>query len=148
VLGLEIVLLILSITCCYLIYKLLDLKQKNKKLKLYEDITKNVLNSDPKTRKKIEELCNAYLEHKVINSKIVNENYLKQVQLVLDDIKFINTIYAIEPYEDKRERKEQIATEQAEQNAKAIQELKQESNKSQTSDKKGRKSKKGECEEC
>lgn len=146
-LGLEIVLVILSITCCYLIYKLLDLKQKNKKLKLYEDITKNVLNSDPKTRKKIEELCNAYLEHKVINSKIVNENYLKQVQLVLDDIKFINTIYAIEPYEDKRERKEQIATEQAEQNAKAIQELQQESNDSQKA-KRGRKTKKEDNAEC
>lgn len=146
-LGLEIVLVILSITCCYLIYKLLELKQKNKKLKLYEDITKNVLNSDPKTRKKIEELCNAYLEHKVINSKIVNENYLKQVQLVLDDIKFINTIYAIEPYEDKRERKEQVAIEQAEQNAKAIQELQEESNESQKA-KRGRKTKKGESELC
>lgn len=146
-LGLEIVLVILSITCCYLIYKLLDLKQKNKKLKLYEDITKNVLNSDPKTRKKIEELCNAYLEHKVINSKIVNENYLKQVQLVLDDIKFINTIYAIEPYEDKRERKEQVANEQAEQNAKAVQELQQESNDSQKA-KRGRKTKKEDSAEC
>lgn len=146
-LGLEIVLVILSITCCYLIYKLLELKQKNKKLKLYEDITKNVLNSNPKTRKKIEELCNSYLEHKVINSKIVNENYLKQVQLVLDDIKFINTIYAIEPYEDKRECKEQIANEQAEQNAKAIQELQEESNESQKA-KRGRKPKKEDNTEC
>lgn len=146
-LGLEIVLVILSITCCYLIYKFMVLKQKNKKLKLYEDITKNVLNSDPKTRKKIEELCNAYLEHKVINSKIVNENYLKQVQLVLDDIKFINTIYAIEPYEDKRERKEQVATEQAEQNAKAIQELQEESKQSQKA-KRDRKTKKEDNTEC
>ena len=146
-LGLEIVLVIFAVACCYLIYKLLELKQKNKKLKLYKDITKNVLNSDPKTRKKIEELCNAYLEHKVINSKIVNENYLKQVQLVLDDIKFINTIYSIEPYEDKRERKEQIANEQAEQNAKAIQDLQEESNESQKA-KRGRKTKKEDNAEC
>ena len=146
-LGLEIVLVILSVACCYLIYKLLELKQKNKKLKLYEDITKNVLNSDPKTRKKIEELCNAYLEHKVINSKIVNENYLNQVQLVLDDIKFINTIYAIEPYEDKRERKEQLANEQAEQNANAIQELQEESNIVEKA-KRGRKTKKEDNAEC
>lgn len=106
-------------------------KKREKELEIYESITKNILNTDIKTRKQIEKLCNEYLEHKVINSKIVNEKYLEQCNLILDNIKFINLINSVEPVEPTEPKKSVIE--------KAI-----ESNKEIESEKKGRKSKKEE----
>lgn len=104
-LGLKIIIVILSISALGLIYLWQKQKVKVDKLKVYEDITKSVINTDPKTRKNIEKLCNEYLEHKVINSKIVDGRYLKQCNLILDNIKYINMIYAIEPLEIKEKEK-------------------------------------------
>ena len=98
-LGLEIVLIILVIALCFLLYKFVDIKRKNEKLKVYQDITNAMISHDPKTRVQIEKQCNNYLEHKVINKKIINQRYLAQVNLLLDDIKYINAVYSIEPYE-------------------------------------------------
>lgn len=102
------VLIFLIIGIFFCIKPYLKAIKNAKKLKVYEDITKNVLNTDVKTRKQIEKLCNEYLEHKVINSKIVNDDYLQQCNIILDEIKFINMINAIEPVEPKEEKKSLI----------------------------------------
>lgn len=104
----NILIVILIPVACFLFYKLMKFYKRNCTLKIYEDITLSVLNKDEKTRKQIEKLCNAYLEHKVINSKFANKKYLEQCQKILDDIKYINLINSIDEKDEKEKDKSQI----------------------------------------
>lgn len=119
----------------FFITKYVKKNKENKKLKIYQLLCDNLIATDIKTRKNIEKQCNEYLEHKVINSKLCNEDFLNQVKLVLDNIKFINMISAFEPIEEKpKEEKKSIIQQAIEENKKE--------------EKKSKNSKKGDKEQC
>lgn len=83
------------------------LKKDNTTKNEYKNLIFDVLNTDFKTRKIIEKNCNDYLEHKVINN-FANKEYLNNCKLILDRIKYLNLINAIEQQENK-ENKEKAA---------------------------------------
>lgn len=80
------------------------LKKDNTTKSEYKKLIFDILNTDFKTRKIIEKNCNDYLEHKVINN-FANKEYLKNCKLILDRIKYLNLINAIEPIENKENEK-------------------------------------------
>lgn len=103
------VIIVLIIGFMFFITKYIKKIKENKKLKIYQLLCDSIIATDTKTRKNIEKQCNEYLEHKVINSKICNEQFLDQVKLVLDNIKYINMISAFETIEEKpKEEKKSI----------------------------------------
>lgn len=113
------IIIVLIIAFMFFITKYLKKSKENKKLKIYELLCNNLINYDLKMRKVIEKQCNDYLEHKVLNKDICNEDFLDQVKIVLDYIKFANMINAFQPLEEKqKEEKKSIIEKAIEENIK------------------------------
>lgn len=102
------VLIVLIFAICILIPLYLKQKKCIHQLSIYQDITESIINTDVKTRCRIEKLCNEYLEHKVINKNNANKKYIEQCYIILDFIKYINLINSIEPLEPKKEENTSI----------------------------------------
>ena len=92
------------------------LKKDNATKNEYQKLIFDILNTDFKTRKIIEKNCNDYLEHKVINN-FANKEYLNNCKLILDRIKYLNLINAIEPIVNNEKTAEAPTIVEAEEKA-------------------------------
>lgn len=92
------------------------LKKDNATKNEYQKLIFDILNTDFKTRKIIEKNCNDYLEHKVINN-FANKEYLNNCKLILDRIKYLNLINAIEPIVNNEKTAEAPTIGEAEEKA-------------------------------
>jgi hypothetical protein len=106
------------------------LKKDNTTKNEYKKLIFDILNTDFKTRKIIEKNCNDYLEHQVIN-KFASKEYLNNCKLILDRIKYLNLINAIE----QQELKEKTAEAEIEKTAEAEKKAEKKGNKKRGDDK-------------